>query len=79
MSGSNSLSVPPPSASGSLDLSSLAKPTSSGTGLFESPASRYDDAYDDRKYAQESDCMLPLSSIVGVLILSYRLSSQRTG
>lgn len=58
----NVLSIPPPSASGSLDLSNLAKPTSSGSGLFQPPAPRYGDDYSDRKYTGDDQCMLPLVS-----------------
>jgi hypothetical protein len=61
--GSNPLSVPPPTASGSLDLSNLAKPTSSGSGLFESPTPRYGEAYSDRKYPLEDNCMLSIDII----------------
>lgn len=60
--GAGPLSVPPPSASGSLDLSNLAKPTSSGSGLFDSSAARYGETYSDRKYPPEDNCMLPLNS-----------------
>ena len=49
--------MPPPSASGSLDLSNLAHASSSsGTASHEPPASRYDDGYGERRYAPEDAC-----------------------
>ena len=50
-------SIPPPSASGQLDLNALG--TSSGFGAEPPPASsRYNEPYGDRR---EPDCMHPFS------------------
>ena len=48
--------MPPPSASGSLDLNLARGSSSSGTASYEPPASRHDDAYGERRYPPEDAC-----------------------
>jgi hypothetical protein len=51
------LAVPPPSASGSLDLSGLGPGASApGAATYEPPPSRYDDGYSERRYSPEDTC-----------------------
>src|SRR5271169_5056030 len=57
--GQSSTSVPPPTASGSLDLSGL-KPTSSGSGFLDTASSRYSETGDVR-HLKEDDCMSLIS------------------
>jgi hypothetical protein len=56
---SSTPAVPPPTASGSLDLSAL-QPTSSGSGFYDTASFRYNDMGNNRR-AHDDDCTSPIS------------------
>lgn len=64
--------VPPPSASGSLDLNNLAHGTpSSGIATYEPPASRHDDGYSERRRPPEDACTHLLKPKLDIVLTAF--------